>query len=286
MQLVKFLESQGNSSVALVEHGQATPLDLTGGQYQSLFDVLEADDPANAARFLTQSPSTAVGLEVLSLLAPIDQQEVWAAGVTYRRSRSERMKESQGAARFYSDVYEADRPELFLKATPHRVVGPGQSVRIRQDAKWNVPEPELALVLNSRLELVGYTIGNDMSARDIEGANPLYLPQAKVYEDCCAIGPAITLADAMPSAAETSIAMDIRRGDETVFSGHTSATELARSFADLIDYLGRDNSFPNGVILLTGTGIVPQESFSLARGDVVEITIRGIGTLVNTVVQG
>ena len=174
-----------------------------------LSDILEAADPAAVVRLLAAAGAAATGLADVTLLAPIDRQEVWAAGVTYRRSQVARMEESQGAASFYDLVYAADRPELFFKATPHRVVGPGQAVRIRQDARWNVPEPELALVLNSRLELVGFTIGNDMSSRDIEGENPLYLPQAKVYDACCALGPWITLAAAMPPPAE----IDDRAGD-------------------------------------------------------------------------
>jgi 2-dehydro-3-deoxy-D-arabinonate dehydratase len=196
------------------------------------------------------------------------------------------MEESKGAASFYDLVYAAQRPELFFKATPHRVAGPGLSVRIRQDARWNVPEPELALVLNSRLELVGYTIGNDMSSRDIEGENPLYLPQAKVYNACCGLGPWITLAPAMPAAPEIKIALEVERRGQTAFAGSTSVAQMARTFEDLIGWLGRDNSFPKGVLLLTGTGVVPDNDFTLAAGDVVRISITGIGTLVNTVVQG
>ena len=217
----------------------------------------------------------------------IDRQEVWAAGVTYRRSQVARMEESQGAATFYDQVYVAERPELFFKATPHRVAGPGQNVRIRQDAHWNVPEPELALVLNSRLELVGFTVGNDMSSRDIEGENPLYLPQAKVYDACCGLGPWITLADAMPTPVDDSHQADGRARRPRRFQGATSVGQMARTFDDLIGWLGRDNSFPQGVVLLTGTGVVPGDGFTLAAGDVVHrITIDGIGTLVNSVVQG
>jgi 2-dehydro-3-deoxy-D-arabinonate dehydratase len=220
------------------------------------------------------------------LLAPIDRQEVWAAGVTYKRSKVARMEESQGAARFYDLVYEAARPELFFKASPHRVAGAGQPVRIRADATWNVPEPELTLVLNSRDQLVGFTVGNDMSSRDIEGENPLYLPQAKVYNACCGLGPWITLADAMPPRAEIGIQLAVRRAGKVAFHGETSIEQMARTFEDLIGWLARDNSFPNGAFLLTGTGIVPKDDFTLQAGDVVEITIDGIGTLSNPVVQG
>jgi 2-dehydro-3-deoxy-D-arabinonate dehydratase len=173
---------------------------------------------------------------------------------------------------------------LFFKATPHRVAGPGQPLRIRHDARWSVPEPELALVLNSRKQIVGFTIGNDMSSRDIEGENPLYLPQAKVYDACCGLGPWITLCSAMPPAGEIGIRMRIVRGDKTVFAGETSIAEMARSFDDLVQWLGRDNSFPNGAFLLTGTGIVPDGNFTLLAGDMVEISIDGIGTLASPVV--
>jgi 2-dehydro-3-deoxy-D-arabinonate dehydratase len=196
------------------------------------------------------------------------------------------MEESQGAASFYDLVYAADRPELFFKATPHRVVGPGQCIRIRQDAHWNVPEPELALVLDPGMRLVGFTIGNDVSSRDIEGENPLYLPQAKVYDACCALGPWITLADSMPALDDIAIELSVVRGGTEVFAGSTRASQMARAFDDLIGWLGRDNSFPDGVILLTGTGVVPGDDFSLAPGDSVRITIQGIGTLTNEVVQG
>jgi 2-dehydro-3-deoxy-D-arabinonate dehydratase len=196
------------------------------------------------------------------------------------------MEESEGAAVFYDLVYEAPRPELFFKANPHRVVGPEQAVRIRNDAAWNVPEPELALVLDASLRLVGFTIGNDMSSRDIEGENPLYLPQAKVYDACCALGPWITLVAAMPPRTEIGIHLTVERGKQTVFRGETGIGQMKRTFEELIQWLGRENSFPHGVILLTGTGIVPAENFTLQADDVVRIGIDGIGELVNPVVQG
>ncbi len=217
------------------------------------------------------------------LLPPLDGQELWAAGVTYLRSRAARMEES-ATADIYERVYEADRPELFFKTNPHRVAGPGGKVRVRRDSHWNVPEPELALVLDSSLRLVGYTICNDMSSRDIEGENPLYLPQAKIYTGCCAIGPSILLAD---SEAEEQpvfeIACRVYREGEKVFSGETSTSRMKRTFADLISWLGRENDFPHGVILSTGTGIVPPNEFSLRPGDTVEIEVPGIGTLSNLV---
>jgi len=210
---------------------------------------------------------------------------VWAAGVTYKRSREARERESAGAARFYDLVYAAARPELFLKATPNRVVGPGGRVHIRRDSRWSVPEPELALVLSPRLKLVGYTIGNDMSARDIEGENPLYLPQAKVYDHSCALGPVITLPGAMPPLDRVTIRLTIDRRGGLVFDGSTSPAQMARGLDDLVAWLGRDNSFPHGVILLTGTGVVPPDDFALAPGDLVTIEITGIGRLTNLVEQ-
>ncbi len=210
MQLAKIRTPDGGAAVAVVDAGTAAVLPAEE-PFPTLSAILESPQPAEAARALLARTSQRQSLETTALLAPLDEQEVWAAGVTYRRSQVARMEESEGAASFYDKVYAAARPELFFKATPHRVAGPGQPVRIRQDARWNVPEPELALVLNSRLQLVGYTIGNDMSSRDIEGENPLYLPQAKVYSDCCGLGPWITLADAMPPRAETRIELAIER---------------------------------------------------------------------------
>jgi 2-dehydro-3-deoxy-D-arabinonate dehydratase len=285
MQLAKIRTGDWQEAIALVEGDDCVPLEVLAA-YRTLSDILESPDPAGIVRRLVPPRATRLPLDTVELLAPIDRQEVWAAGVTYRRSQVARMEESKGAASFYDQVYVADRPELFFKATPHRVAGPGQAVRIRQDAHWNVPEPELALVLNSRLELVGFTIGNDMSSRDIEGENPLYLPQAKLYDQCCGLGPWITLSSAMPRPEEIEIGLTVERGGKLAFEGSTSAGQMARTYADLIDWLGRDNSFPEGVILLTGTGVVPGDEFTLAAGDTVRITISGIGTLINTVTQG
>jgi 2-dehydro-3-deoxy-D-arabinonate dehydratase len=283
MQLVKFSSPAMPEGVGILEGTQVTPLALP---FQQLSDILESDDPAAAAKSLVQGGAAPLPLAKVRLRAPIDRQEVWAAGVTYIRSRKARMDESAGASVFYDKVYEAPRPELFFKATPHRVAGPGEAVRVRQDTKWSVPEPELTLVLSSRMRLVGFTIGNDMSARDIEGENPLYLPQAKVYEGCCALGPGITLADAMPAREQTGIRLVIRRGGRAAFEGSTDLGKMARTFEDLIGWVSRDNRFPGGLFLMTGTGIVPPDDFSLAAGDEVEISIDGIGTLANPVVQG
>ena len=218
------------------------------------------------------------------LLAPIGTQEVWAAGVTYFRSRTARMEESKdaGGGTFYDRVYEADRPELFFKATSWRVRGPRAGIRIRRDAKWNVPEPELALVVNARGEIIGYTIGNDVSSRDIEGENPLYLPQAKVYDGSCALGPGIYVTkDAL--APGTGIEIRITRGHDVVFQGDTTLAQMRRKPEELVEYLYRETSFPTGCILLTGTGIIPPDEFTLQSGDLVEITIEQIGTLSNVV---
>jgi 2-dehydro-3-deoxy-D-arabinonate dehydratase len=219
--------------------------------------------------------------------APIGSQEVWAAGVTYYRSRSARMDESKtaGGGDFYDRVYSAERPELFFKSTPHRVAGPGGYVRIRKDATWSVPEPELTLLINHRGQIIGYTAGNDMSSRDIEGENPLYLPQAKVYDGSCALGPCV-LVSSEPLPASTPISVEIMRNGRTEFSGATTLAELKRAPATLVEYLYRDNSFPCGAFLMTGTGIVPPNSFTLASGDRIRITIDPIGTLENEVIQG
>ncbi|MCA9199293.1 MAG: fumarylacetoacetate hydrolase family protein [Planctomycetales bacterium] len=283
MKLVKAKNSAGQIVVGIWEDQSVIPLTDFQGE-GGLQKLLDATDVGSTARQAAQTDK-AIRLSDVQLLAPIDQQEVWAAGVTYIRSKAARMEESEAAASCYDRVYVSDRPELFLKATPHRVVGPNGALRIRFDATWNVPEPELTLVLNSRKEFVGFTIGNDMSSRDIEGDNPLYLPQAKVYNQCAGLGPCITLKDAMPAVPEIGIRLAVRRNDAVVFEGETGADQMARSFEELIQWLCRENSFPNGAFLMTGTGIVPDTSFTLQTDDVVAIQIDGIGTLTNTIVQ-
>jgi 2-dehydro-3-deoxy-D-arabinonate dehydratase len=287
VQLCKVLWETGDIRIGAVTDGHVRFLDLEDYVgLRTLSDVLHADNPAGLVRELVDDGARAYSLKDLTLLAPLDRQEVWAAGVTYKRSREARERESVGAARFYDLVYTADRPELFFKATPHRVVGPGGRVRIRRDSRWSVPEPELALVLSPHLEILGYTIGNDMSARDIEGENPLYLPQAKVYDHCCALGPVITLAASMPRLDSVAIRLTIERRGQRVFEGATTLAEMARPCADLVPWLGRDNSFPNGAVLLTGTGVVPPDDFALAAGDLVSIDVTGIGKLTNLVEHG
>lgn len=219
-----------------------------------------------------------------NLRAPIGSQEVWAAGVTYFRSRDARMEESKsaGGENFYDRVYSAERPELFFKATPSRVVGHYGKVAIRRDASWSVPEPELTLLLSPTGTILGYTIGNDMSSRDIEGENPLYLPQAKIYDRSCALGPGILICSE-PLSSSTEIRLEILRADQTAFAGSTYLGSLKRELSKLVHYLYRDNRFPNGSFLMTGTGIVPPDSFTLNHGDEIRICIDGIGTLVNFV---
>jgi 2-dehydro-3-deoxy-D-arabinonate dehydratase len=218
------------------------------------------------------------------LLPPIGTQEVWAAGVTYFRSRAARMEESKsaGGGDFYDRVYNAERPELFFKSTASRVVGHRGKVAIRSDAKWSVPEPELTLLCSATGRITGYTIGNDMSSRDIEGENPLYLPQAKVYNRSCALGPCILISD-QPLNSSTSIAIDILRENTPVFRGATTLDQLKRDPKTLVDYLFRDNVFPSGCFLLTGTGIVPPDAFTLQPADEIRISIEGIGTLISVV---
>ena len=229
--------------------------------------------------------STAPALSTdTTLLPPIATQEVWAAGVTYFRSRSARMEESKdaGGGSFYDRVYHADRPELFFKSTASRVAGHLGKVAIRSDAKWSVPEPELTLLCSAKGKITGYTIGNDMSSRDIEGENPLYLPQAKVYNRSCALGPCILVSN-QPLNPSTTIEIDILRENKSVFQGATTLAQLKRDPQFLVDYLFRDNIFPTGCFLLTGTGIVPPDAFTLHPADEIRISIQQIGTLTNVV---
>jgi 2-dehydro-3-deoxy-D-arabinonate dehydratase len=217
------------------------------------------------------------------ILAPIGSQEVWAAGVTYHRSRSARMDESSaaGGGSFYDRVYDAPRPELFFKAPAWRVRASGDAVRIRRDARWSVPEPEIVLSINARGDIIGFTIGNDMSSRDIEGENPLYLPQAKIYDGACAIGPALLVTDSLP--ADTPIELRVTRARAVVYEGRTTFGQMRRDPRELVEFLYRETSFPSGAMLFTGTGIVPPDEFTLHRADEIQIHVPPIGTLVNLV---
>jgi 2-dehydro-3-deoxy-D-arabinonate dehydratase len=263
-----------------------------GGSYfklpDSSWDALVAHENLGSyLQTVVKSGKPSPDFAQAKLEAPIGTQEVWAAGVTYYRSRDARMAESKdaGGGDFYDRVYVAERPELFFKSTASRVAGPGSAVRIRCDAEWSVPEPELTLLINPRGQIIGYTVGNDMSSRDIEGENPLYLPQAKVYDRSCALGPCILVSsETLP--ASTPIKLEIERAGRVEFSGSTSLTELKRAPKDLVGYLFRENAFPSGAFLMTGTGVVPPDSFTLASGDKVRITIDPIGTLENVVIQG
>jgi 2-dehydro-3-deoxy-D-arabinonate dehydratase len=267
----------------LVNDGSHTR--LIHADWDALIDQIDLESHVRglAAKGLEVAPLGEIDPQP-QVLPPIGTQEVWAAGVTYQRSRTARMEESKdaGGGTFYDRVYDAERPELFFKATAWRVRGAHAPIRIRADAKWNVPEPELALYVNSRGKIVGYTIGNDVSSRDIEGENPLYLPQAKVYDGACALGPGLYVSET-PLPAETEIALRITRGEKPAFQGRTTLAQMRRRPEELVEFLYRETTFPTGCILLTGTGIIPPDEFTLRSGDLVEITIEPIGTLVNTV---
>jgi 2-dehydro-3-deoxy-D-arabinonate dehydratase len=261
-----------------------------------LASILQLQNPAGVlastkrrgahALKLSEVAGMSWGAAAPHLLPPIDLQEVWAAGVTYERSRAARMEETEGAESFYDRVYSAERPELFFKGAASRVSGHNGPIRIRQDASWNVPEPEVAVLVSAHGDVVGYTIGNDVSSRDIEGENPLYLPQAKIYRQSCALGPVVWLVDAAAAEPVFDITMEITRQGRIAFQGSISTRSMRRSFAALADWLNRDNVFASGAYLLTGTGLVPEAGFSLAPEDRVSITVPEIGTLSNYVVQG
>ena len=244
------------------------------GLYEKMEKLTKQSQPVSNGQELIES----------DLMAPIGSQELWASGVTYMRSKQGRQEESQkaGGGDFYQHVYEAERPELFFKANANRVVGHGGMVRIRRDSTWDVPEPELTLLITSNKKIVGYTVGNDMSSRSIEGENPLYLPQAKTYDACAALGPCIYVTRE-PLPANTLIELKIRRTGSVVFEGDVEINQIKRSFEELVSFLYRECTFPNGSMLMTGTGIVPTSAFTLKSGDEISITIDRIGTLVNKV---
>jgi len=262
---------------------ETSVLDLSAAGVERLETLLESENLASQLTRLAHQTHARHGLRNVKLLPPVERQEVWAAGVTYQRSKTARMEESKDSASVYDKVYEAPRPELFFKAIAEKVVAPNEAIGIRKDAVWSVPEPELALVFNSKSRIVGYTIGNDMSSRDIEGENPLYLPQAKVYSKSCALGPCIKI-DVLEAEARTwTIHLRVQRGTKVVFQGETSVGQIKRRFDELGSYLFRSQQFPHGVVLLTGTGIVPPDNFALQAADVVRISVTGIGVLENSV---
>ena len=277
----KYQDDQVRIGLVLGDHEL---LDLTPAGITEMQPLLESADPVAKLRELRPEDLPRIALSQVRLCAPVERQEVWAAGVTYLRSKTARMEESDFSASAYDRVYSAERPEIFFKSLAEKVVSPGEAVGIRRDAKWSVPEPELALVLNSRGQIAGYTIGNDMSSRDIEGENLLYLPQAKTYHRSCALGPWITLGASETEAREWKIGIEIQRAGQTVFAGETCVGQIKRRFEELAAFLFRCQVFPHGAALLTGTGIVPPDSFSLQQQDEVEIQINGIGALRNPVV--
>ncbi len=258
-------------------------LDLSADGIDRLSALFELEGLISILNSLRNQNLPRFELSQVRLLPPVDRQEVWAAGVTYLRSKKARMEESDFSASAYDRVYDAPRPELFFKSLPDKVVATGEHVGIRKDAKWNVPEPELVLILNSRGHLSGYSIGNDMSSRDIEGENLLYLPQAKMYDRSCAMGPFIRVGATEAEARTWAIQIQISREEKPVFQGQTSVNQIKRSFEELAGYLFRSQSFPHGAALLTGTGIVPPNEFTLQPGDRIEIEISGIGKLENQV---
>jgi len=283
MKICRFKNKQGEIRVGLVAD-DSTLLDLAPAGMTQMQPLLESDDPIAQANKMSKQNLPRVSLSEIQLCAPVERQEVWAAGVTYLRSKTARMEESDFSATAYDKVYAAERPEIFFKSLAEKVVANGEAVGIRKDARWNVPEPELALVMNSRGKIIGHTIGNDMSSRDIEGENLLYLPQAKIYNRSCALGPWIHLGASESTAREWKIQIEIRRNGQNVFTGGTSVSQIKRSFEHLAEFLFRSQIFPHGAVLLTGTGIVPPDTFTLQERDVISIEISGIGLLQNPVV--
>jgi len=284
MKLYRFKPSNRDTiRIGLCPDNSAQLLDLSTAGIESLTSLLEDTSLQERLQDLAAEKFPSYALSEVRLLAPVEQQEVWAAGVTYQRSKKARMEESDFSATAYDKVYDAARPEIFFKSLAHKVVGPREEVGIRKDAAWNVPEPELVLVLNSKGRIAGYTIGNDMSSRDIEGENLLYLPQAKVYDRSCSVGPAIVVGATEEEVREWTIGIRIERQQSIVFEGETSIHQIKRSFGELADYLCRSQSFPHGVMLLTGTGVVPGDDFTLQAADNVRIEISGIGILENRV---
>jgi 2-dehydro-3-deoxy-D-arabinonate dehydratase len=282
VKICRYLTADNEVRIGLAK-GDDTLLDLSPTGITSITALLESSDAAKRLADLGELPETP--LADVTLLCPVEVQEIWAAGVTYLRSKAARMEESDFSATAYDRVYDATRPELFFKSLPEKVVACGEPVGIRADAKWSVPEPELVLMINSRGEIAGYAVGNDMSARDIEGENLLYLPQAKVYHRSCAVGPWVCIGATEAEAREWEITMQIERSGETVFEGSVSVNQIKRSFGELSAAMFQSQMFPFGCALLTGTGIVPEDDFTLEEGDTIRIEISGIGCLENSVVR-
>jgi 2-dehydro-3-deoxy-D-arabinonate dehydratase len=282
MKICRFATTGDSAHVGLAVD-ETHVLDLTPAGIDNLRSVLEAPDPLAVVNAVDRRSLPLLPIAGLKFHPPVEEQEIWAAGVTYLRSKTARMEESDFSATAYDRVYEAERPEIFFKAVAKKVVAADEPVGIRADARWNVPEPELALVLNSRGAIVGYTVGNDMSSRDIEGENLLYLPQAKIYDRSCALGPWILLGSSEEELRAASVRISIWRNRVRAFSGETSIGNIRRGFRSLAEYLFRSQRFPDGAVLLTGTGIVPPDTFSLQEQDVIEIECPPIGVLRNSV---
>jgi 2-dehydro-3-deoxy-D-arabinonate dehydratase len=282
VKICRFVTHAGDVRIGL-DDGGTHVLDLSAAGITTVHAVLEHDDPVAAVRGVPRPSLPRVEIANVRFAPPVEHQEVWAAGVTYLRSKTARMEESDFSATAYDRVYDADRPEIFFKSIAEKVVTSGDAVGIRRDARWSVPEPELALVVNSRGRIAGCTLGNDMSSRDIEGENLLYLPQAKVYDRSCAIAPWILLGASEQQAREWTIRSTIHREGKPVFAGETRIGNIKRSFQELVSFLCRSQQFPHGAVLLTGTGIVPPDDFTLHEHDIVEMEIPAIGMLRNPV---
>lgn len=284
MKLCRFKTYDAQPRIGLIDDSSEL-FDLTPAGITSLSTLLEESDFLRQLEKLAATALPRHRLAAVQVITPVERQEVWAAGVTYLRSKKARMDESDFSASAYDRVYDAERPELFFKSLPEKVVSPDEPVGIRKDAGWNVPEPELALVINSTGRIAGYTVGNDMSSRDIEGENSLYLPQAKVYDRSCSVGPFVTVGVTEAEVRDWTIKLEIERHGQICFEGETSPGKLKRTFDSLVSFLFRSQTFPNGVVLLTGTGIIPSDEFTLQPGDAVRIHISGVGTLANEVVE-
>jgi 2-dehydro-3-deoxy-D-arabinonate dehydratase len=288
MRVIRFLENSLPVFAAVTDDEKVYPLPFA--DFLDLVNKAEARQ-TTPLRLVLESVKDSVplsrGVESLELITPVEAPEVWAAGVTYERSKEARNYEATGGKMdqitFYDKVYDAVRPEIFFKSTAKRTVGPNQPIYLRGDSNWQIPEPELGLVINHKGDILGYTIGNDMSCRDIEGENPLYLPQAKIWRHSCSLGPAVLLAESVEDPYRFEITCRIYRGGEKVVEGSANTSQLKRTFEELVDYLKRDNEIFDGTVLLTGTCIVPPDDFTLADGDQIEIEISGIGVLSNPV---
>ena len=284
VRICRYMTEDNQVRIGLAK-GDDALIDLTAAGVQSITSILESTDPKQHLTNLSEQDLPEVARDNVTLLSPIEVQEVWAAGVTYLRSKDARMEESDFSATAYDRVYDAPRPEIFFKSLPEKVVACGEPVGIRADAKWNVPEPELVLMMNSRGDIAGYAVGNDMSSRDIEGENLLYLPQAKVYHRSCAVGPWVTVGASEEEVRQWEISLKIERSGGVMFEGSVSVNQIKRSFSELAEYMNRSQVFPFGSALLTGTGIVPGDNFTLEEVDKISIHISGIGCLINSVVR-